>query len=31
MSFEEIQFPTDISYGATGGPMFLRSTPWSWD
>ena len=23
MSFEEIQFPTDISYGATGGPMFL--------
>ena len=21
--FEEIQFPTDISYGATGGPMFL--------
>ncbi len=22
-SFEEIQFPTDISYGATGGPMFL--------
>ncbi len=23
MSFEEVQFPTDISYGATGGPMFL--------
>jgi uncharacterized protein (TIGR02217 family) len=23
MSFEEIQFPTDISYGATGGPIFL--------
>jgi len=23
MSFEEIQFPTDISYGATGGPMFM--------
>jgi len=22
-SFEEIQFPTDISYGATGGPMFM--------
>jgi len=22
-SFEEMQFPTDISYGATGGPMFL--------
>jgi len=21
--FEEIQFPTDISYGATGGPMFM--------
>lgn len=21
--FTEIQFPTDISYGATGGPMFL--------
>jgi len=21
--FEEVQFPTDISYGATGGPMFL--------
>jgi len=21
--FEEIQFPADISYGATGGPMFL--------
>jgi uncharacterized protein (TIGR02217 family) len=23
MSFEEIQFPTDISYGATGGPIFM--------
>lgn len=23
MSFEEVQFPSDISYGATGGPMFL--------
>ena len=23
MSFVEVQFPTDISYGATGGPMFL--------
>ena len=23
MSFAEVQFPTDISYGATGGPMFL--------
>jgi len=23
MSFIEIQFPTDISYGATGGPIFL--------
>jgi uncharacterized protein (TIGR02217 family) len=23
MSFAEIQFPTDISYGATGGPTFL--------
>lgn len=23
MSFAEIQFPTDISYGATGGPVFL--------
>lgn len=23
MSFVEAQFPTDISYGATGGPMFL--------
>ncbi len=23
MSFVEIQFPSDISYGATGGPMFL--------
>ena len=23
MSFEEVQFPNDISYGATGGPMFL--------
>jgi uncharacterized protein (TIGR02217 family) len=23
MSFEEVQFPTDISYGATGGPVFL--------
>ena len=23
MSFEEIQFPTDISYGANGGPMFM--------
>jgi len=23
MSFEEIQFPSDISYGAAGGPMFL--------
>lgn len=23
MSFEEIQFPSDISYGANGGPMFL--------
>ncbi len=23
MSFEEIQFPADISYGAAGGPMFL--------
>lgn len=21
--FEEVQFPSDISYGATGGPMFL--------
>ena len=23
MSFVEVQFPSDISYGATGGPMFL--------
>jgi uncharacterized protein (TIGR02217 family) len=23
MSFVEVQFPTDISYGATGGPIFL--------
>jgi len=23
MSFEEVQFPSDISYGANGGPMFL--------
>ncbi|MDA0307503.1 MAG: DUF2460 domain-containing protein [Proteobacteria bacterium] len=23
MSFEEIQFPADISYGANGGPMFM--------
>lgn len=23
MSFVEVQFPTDISYGATGGPVFL--------
>lgn len=23
MSFAEVQFPSDISYGATGGPMFL--------
>jgi uncharacterized protein (TIGR02217 family) len=23
MSFVEVQFPGDISYGATGGPMFL--------
>lgn len=23
MSFVEVQFPTDISYGASGGPMFL--------
>lgn len=23
MDFTEVQFPTDISYGATGGPMFL--------
>ena len=23
MSFTEIQFPSDISYGATGGPSFL--------
>ena len=23
MSFIEVQFPSDISYGATGGPMFL--------
>lgn len=22
MSFEEVQFPTDISYGSTGGPLF---------
>lgn len=23
MSFVEVQFPTDISYGASGGPIFL--------
>lgn len=23
MSFVEVQFPTDISYGATGGPVFM--------